>query len=62
MQQSKIIKQRCFKEGGDGCEGDLPVVWHFSNGENRRGATSVYIRCGFRIGWGVGECGEGGKH
>jgi hypothetical protein len=43
---SKIIKLRCFKEGGGvGGEGDLPVVWHFFHGGKRRGATSVYMRC-----------------
>jgi hypothetical protein len=46
----KILKQRCFKEGGEGGEGDLPVVWHFSHGENRLGATSAYIRCCYHIG------------
>jgi hypothetical protein len=28
--QSKIIKQRCFKERGGGGEGDLLMVWIFS--------------------------------
>jgi hypothetical protein len=39
--QPKDYKVKMFQRRGDGGEGDLQVVWHFSHGENRRGATTV---------------------
>jgi hypothetical protein len=42
IDRCKDYKAKMFQRRGDGGEGDLPVVWHFSHGENRRGATSVY--------------------
>jgi hypothetical protein len=41
----RLYSKDVSKKGGMGGEGDLPVVWHFSHGENRWGATNVYIRC-----------------